>query len=285
MAQLQRIVRGERQKELARLFDVASQRHNRWTVWSDAMLMFAIAISNAVDLIHREFREQLYMDTIKKYNQKEVESIAYMFGLVVDALDENPDQDFLGELYMSLELGNKNNGQFFTPYNLCVCNAKLQCNVAEMVGREHWSTVNDPACGAGALLVAFANEARAQGVNYQKSVLFTAQDIDMVTASMCYVQLSLLGCPGYVVVGDTLAHPATSYDRRGLIPVDNGNIWYTPMYYSDIWQGRRIAWQMDHMVFRPSDPGHPVFEETSSEATMQEPQSLEETSAGQLSLF
>ena len=187
MAQLQRIVRGDRQKELAKLFDAASQRNNRWTVWADAMLMFACAISNTVDLIHREAREQLYMDTIKKYNRKEVESISYMFGLVVDALEENPDQDFLGDLYMSLELSNKNNGQFFTPYSLCTLNAKLQTGVKEMVEREHWASVNDPACGAGALLVAFANECKAQGVNYQQSVLFTAQDIDMVTASMCYV--------------------------------------------------------------------------------------------------
>ena len=34
-------------------------------------------------------------------------------------LDENPDQDFLGELYMNLDLGNEHAGQFFTPYNVC----------------------------------------------------------------------------------------------------------------------------------------------------------------------
>src|SRR5699024_11833427 len=68
----------------------------------------------------------------------------------------------------------------------------------------------DPACGAGALLVAFANECLRQKVNYQTSVLFVAQDIDFTVGLMCYIQLSLLGCAGYVVIGDTLVRPSTA---------------------------------------------------------------------------
>lgn len=49
MSRLPRIVRGERQKELVRTFDEACGRHNRWQVWSDAMVMYAISISNTVD--------------------------------------------------------------------------------------------------------------------------------------------------------------------------------------------------------------------------------------------
>lgn len=101
--------------------------------------------------------------------------------------------------------------------------------------------------GAGALLVAFANECRRQKVNYQQSVLCVAQDIDFTVGLMCYIQLSLLGCAEYVVIGDTLAHPATTYDRRGLIPRDEGNVWYTPMYFRDVWHWRRVWAQVDMM--------------------------------------
>ena len=76
-------------------------------------------------------------------------------------------------------------------------------------------------------------------MDYQRNVLFVAQDIDFVTGCMCYIQLSLLGCAGYVVVGDTIVNPSTALDERGLIPVDGENVWYTPMYFEDTWHLRR----------------------------------------------
>lgn len=98
----------------------------------------------------------------------------------------------------------------------------------------------DPACGAGALLIAYANECIKRHINYQQSVLFVAQDIDLTAGMMCYIQLSLLGCPGYVVIQDTLSKPATAADNRGLIPVDDSsNVWYTPMYCMAPWSVRR----------------------------------------------
>jgi len=99
----------------------------------------------------------------------------------------------------------------------------------QKIGDRGWVAVCDPTCGAGALLVAFANECRKKEINYQTDVLFVAQDIDYIVGMMCYLQMSLLGMPGYVVIGDTLASPSTSYDKRGLIPVDKGNVWYTPL--------------------------------------------------------
>ena len=54
-----------------------------------------------------------------------VEKPAKCFAIVVEALERNPDQDFLGRLYMSLELGNHWKGQFFTPYDVCRCMAEI----------------------------------------------------------------------------------------------------------------------------------------------------------------
>ena len=108
-----------------------------------------------------------------------------------------------------------------------------------------WISVSDPACGAGALLIAFANECLSQHINYQTTVLFVAQDIDFLAGCMCYIQLSLLGCPGYVVIDDSLVHPAVIYDEHGLIPKDSSNVWYTPMYFRDVWHWRRLFAQID----------------------------------------
>jgi len=222
-----------RQRTLAKLFDVACYRNNRGMVWSDFVTMAAIAISNTVDKDQAEEREKLYLQLATKYNEKELEAMTRMFAEIVEGLDEDPDRDLLGELFMALELSNSFAGQFFTPYSLCQFMAS--CNIRpsfleEQIDQKGWVSVNDPACGAGALLVAFANECRKRDINYQTSVLFTAQDIDPTVAAMCYIQLSLLGCPGYVVVADTLRHPAECLDDRGLIPAPGQTVWYTPMY-------------------------------------------------------
>ena len=233
-----------RQQTLAKLFDIACYRNNRGMVWSDFVVMAAISISNAVDKDQAEEREKLYLQLAGKYNEKELEAMTRMFGEIVEGVEEDPDQDFLGELFMSLELSNSFAGQFFTPYSLCRMMASMNIGADGLkaeIERNGWISVLDPACGAGALLVAFANECRQQSLNYQTSVLFAAQDIDPTVAAMCYIQLSLLGCPGYVVVADTLRHPSVCLDDRGLIPAPGQTVWYTPMYFSAVWHWRRVA--------------------------------------------
>ena len=282
MSKLPRIVRGERQKELVRTFDDACGRHNRWEVWSDSMVMYAISIANAVDKTYADRREDMYRTLAKKYNKREMDCIARMFALIIEAMEANPDQDFLGDLYMALELGNQKAGQFFTPYSVCTMMAKMQPDISDKIKQQGWVSVNDPACGAGALLVAFANECMLRGINYQTSVLFVAQDIDFVTGCMCYIQLSLLGCPGYVVVADTIAHPATCIDDRGLIPTPGENVWFTPFYFRTEWHFRRLWFQMDS-VLRASEPiqdDSPKIAEPPKETIP-----LKENEAGQLTLF
>ena len=252
-----RLVRGAAQKDLVKAFESLCGRHGRWEVWADWITMSACSISCAVDATHREAREKLYQTARTKYTEAELQVMAEMLGMVVAALDENPDQDLLGEIFMTLNLGNEHNGQFFTPYNVCRAMSQLTIgDVAAQVEAQGWISAADPACGAGALLVAFANECRRPGheVNYQTSVLFVAQDIDFTVGLMCYIQLSLLGCAGYVVIGDSLAHPSTAYDRRGLIPRDEGNVWYTPMYFRDVWHWRRALAQVDMMFEADQGP-------------------------------
>lgn len=247
-----RLVRGEAQKEIVRLWQGLIGRHNSWQIWQDFVMMSADAISNCVDKAHYEVREADYLQRAKRYTKAELEVFAQMLGLVVCGMERDSDCDFLGELYMCLDLGNQHAGQFFTPYDVCRAMAKMTYApvLQEQIKRQGWVSCNDPTCGAGALLLAFANECRAPDVdvNFQTSVLFVAQDIDPIVAAMCYIQLSLLGCAGYVVVGNSLTNPSICYDRRGLIPVDKGNVWYTPMYFTEIWQTRVALAKMELLV-------------------------------------
>lgn len=244
-----RLVRDPHQKEIVRMFESFNGKYSMYSLFQDFIVMAAIAISNSVDLVHREEREKSYLQIAGKYTAAELDVFARIFAEVVLGLESNPNQDFLGEMYMNLDMGNEHAGQFFTPYNVCSLMAKIsEPNIQARIERDHWISCMDCACGAGALLVAFANECLSQKVNYQTSVLFVAQDIDYTVGCMCYVALSLLGCAGYVKVANSITDPTTSIDSRGLIPVDKGDIWYTPMYFSQIWQGRQLFSRMDLLI-------------------------------------
>lgn len=226
------------QKAFLDVFGQLTNRHRSWDVWRDFITMFACSLSNPLDKEHRHKREELYLQTVKKYKKQEQELFPELAAQTVLALEENPEQDFLGSIFMSLNLGNEHNGQFFTPYDVCKMMAEVTMNgVLLKVERDGYISINDPCCGAGATLIAGIHTAKKQlekaNLNYQNHILVVAQDIDEVVALMCYIQLSLLGVAGYVKVGNSLTDPITGTD-------DKENYWFTPMYFSNIWMLRRI---------------------------------------------
>lgn len=250
MAKDARLVRDPHQKEIVQLFSAFDGSKNRRKIFDDFLVMTACMLSNLGDPVHYEEREKLYMQFAGQYKPKELDIFARMIAEIINGLEENPDQDFLGEMYMALDFGSSAAGQFFTPYSVCQCTAALVADydmLKARIAEQGFVSVTDPACGAGALLMAFANQCRAQGINYQTQCLFVAQDIDFTVGCMCYIALSFMGCPGYVVIGDTLANPNTARDGRGLIPVDDcSRIWYTPWFMTtELWAGRRAAALMD----------------------------------------
>ena len=276
-------LRGECQKNIVKLLDGLCGRYSRWEVWQDFIIMSAISIANVLGGPHREAREREYMEHASRYSSKELEVFAQMLAEVAMEMEREPDQDLLGELFMALGLSNEWKGQFFTPYSVCRAMSGMTYgdDLKARIEQRGWVAVNDPACGAGALLIAFANECRRPGndINFQTSVLFVAQDIDFLAGMMCYIQLSLMGCPGYVVIDDSISHPITGIDPRGLIPRDGPNVWYTPMYFRDVWHWRRLWVQMDCLLFTAAPKGQaetPAPEETQPEEPQEEPEKTEE---------
>lgn len=282
MRSAKRAVADSHQKNFVDLFDKLCYSRNRHNVWSDFILMAAIEISNAVDQINAPERAETYKKISSQYNAAEKDILGKMLGEIIFGMEDNPDQDFLGELYMALNLGNDHAGQFFTPYNVCKMMSAISApDVEEMIKEQGWIGVNDPACGAGATLIAFANQCKEQDINYQNSILFVAQDIDYVVGCMCYLQLSLMGCAGYVIIDDSIKNPSVSYDKRGLLPSNNpSTIWYTPFYFRDIWHWRKVAAQMD-LILRHTKPETKAVEEPKKE---EQPEYLVEKN-GQLRLF
>lgn len=287
--------RGQQQAQTVKLLRSLEGRYMLWTIWQDFIQIFAISIANVFPGPQREAREKRYLVIAKKYSKEELDKFAELMAQVVAGMETNPDQVFLGELFMAMELGSNWHGQFFTPYDLCRAMAAIEFSgnlVKAKIEENGFIGVSDPACGAGALLIAFANECQRGHVNYQQHCLFVAQDIDELAAMMCYIQLSLMGCPGHVIVGSTLANPAQFYDDRALLPVDGQKVWTTPMMYSDTWQIRQIVARMDLMTRRTGKASEAVIEKI--KAVPKEPekmpvpvelQELKADETGQLSLF
>ena len=225
------------QKEIHKHFQHLAARYDQWEVWSDFITLFAcnLCVSSRIE------RNKESASIAKRYKPEDIEHFTQMFAQTVSALEQNPDQDFLGDLFMRFGLSNTWKGQFFTPYNICSAMSIMTAtDIRTRLKSAPWVSVNDPACGAGALLIAFAQECLRQKVDYQKSVVFVAQDVDRTAALMCFIQLSLIGCPGYIVVGDSILNPVTG--PSVLLPVrqEGQEIWFTPLMYTNIWQ-QRIA--------------------------------------------
>lgn len=234
----------EWEKKFIGNFNKLCGRHYSWQVWQDFVHMSACAISNAVDKRPDVWknREDSYLATVKRYSKEEQNLICELLGITTLALEENPEQDFLGKLYMQLDFGSGWHGQFFTPWHVAELMAKMTVgeDAKEKIASQEYTSVCDFCCGAGCMLLAFAKVCKEDfGINYQQSVLFVGQDIDAVVAKMCYIQISLLGCPGYVIVGNSLTEPVRGNSIEPYYEKQE-NIWFTPLYFTNIWTLRRI---------------------------------------------
>lgn len=228
--------------QIVKLFNSMIGAHQLWELWEDAMTILALMLSNAIDKRFFNQREKEYMNLASKYSDSELQTFLKIFAEIVNQLEADPEQDLLGDLYMSLDLGSHWHGQFFTPYNVCAMMAQAQMPADLSFDNAKPVSVFDCACGGGALLIAAAHEYRKtfskMGLNAQDYVCLYAQDISHVAVMMCYVQLSLQGYAAKIKLGDSLMNP--------LVEADNGSdIWYTPMWFSDVWIYRRMIERLD----------------------------------------
>ena len=114
-AAVTRSIRDDHQKNFLKIFNGLTGKHSRWEIWEDFVTLTAIEISNSTDKVNATERTKMYQTIISKYSAKERDGMAEMLAEVVMGMEQNPDQDFLGSLYMMCELGNDHAGQFFTP--------------------------------------------------------------------------------------------------------------------------------------------------------------------------
>lgn len=190
-------------------FDGSRNRHSLFCDWVKFM---AISISNQVWFSWE--REEDYRQLAGTYDAKSMSLFSDMMGMLWEAFDTEIN-DYLGQIYMEGNMGNKSTGQFFTPFHLAELVAMMQPNDPEQK-----VFMNEPACGGGGMILAKAKAIQAAGGNYQDTLKVIAQDLDWTGVYMTYTQLSMAGINAVVIQGDTLMGEKAEALQK----------FYTPLY-------------------------------------------------------
>lgn len=210
-------------RQFISVFRDTARNLRRWEVFSD----FITLAASELDMARIRTPENIVRsrEICAKYSESDISNLHALFGLMVCAL-EAKFHDFLGAIFMELELGDDRNGQYFTPYNVQSLMAKLLMpDIDETIRREGFVTVSDPASGAAGMIVAYAEILLEAGYNPSEQMFGSCIDIDPIAADMAFIQLSLLGIPAEVVTGNTLT-------------MQLNRVRYTPVYYINNFEKR-----------------------------------------------
>lgn len=174
------------------------------TVFDHFIEMSAIAFRNKVDMRGRAQREDRYLEIAAFYDPDQLDRFGRALGLVVDRMENDPC-DVLGHLYMDLGLGNAHLGQFFTPFDMAKLIAALTVGeLIEKIKADGYATVHEPACGAAAFIIAICLALKDAGVNYQKTLRISAEDLSIQAVHMAYIHLTLMHVPAVIHHRNTL---------------------------------------------------------------------------------
>lgn len=208
--------------EFIKIFNDIARHKNRYVVFSDFVTLSAISIHNAVR--KDKALEKEYMSIIAGYSKEETKALSQLLAELVMLLEPEPT-DVLGGLFMSLDLGNKGTGQFFTPSSVSSMMAQVVYGEKLVLPDDGFITMSEPACGAGGMVLAFVKRLIAEKHNPLHTFWVQCIDIDRIAALMCYLQLSLWHVPAQIIVGDTLR-------------MKYREVFYTPAHYLGFWESK-----------------------------------------------
>jgi type I restriction-modification system DNA methylase subunit len=197
-----------KEQEFIKKINAFSSRHRTYQVFRDFIALSARMISNQMVYFSQELEDE-YLQTIKSYAKEEANLFAELYALVFSVLAQGNFTDFLGNCYMKLELGNDKHGQFFTPFHICQLLTMVSAgnDLAETLNnsQQKFIALSEPCCGAGAMIIAFAENMMNNHIDISQHLYVQGTDIDPMVAEMCYIQCTLLGIPAHIHIGDSLA--------------------------------------------------------------------------------
>jgi hypothetical protein len=194
-------------KQFISAFNRLARHRDRYDVLSDFLEMAFCTIRKATlppgpaaDAI-----EARYMAVVGRNKPEDVRAIPELFGLAAMAIHDG-GCDFLGQVTVELELRNKQMGQFFTPYDVSRMIAEMTFeSVGGVIERQGFVTVQEPACGAGGMIIAAADALASNGFDTGRHLYVDGTDLSAMCFKMSYIQASLRGIPATIRRGNTLS--------------------------------------------------------------------------------
>ncbi len=228
-------------KEFTSKLQSLDRSKRTYEVFKDFLILSTCAL--AQPFYRSDEIEQIYLETVNRYTKEQAEEFSQLLAFLISALTEK-HQDFLGQVYMQLNLGNSAKGQFFTPYHISQFMSEINfIEVEENLKEQEFITLSDPCCGSAGMIIAFAETMKNRGYNYQNQLFVEVIDIDELCFMMAYIQLSLYGIPAKVMLGDSLAWKFSK-------------VLYTPFYFVNgfEWKLRRQNDRVKTQTVRKIEP-------------------------------
>lgn len=215
-------------KRVSKMISEELTQHGRfslWEVFDDVIDVMAIAISNQYAYFDKK-KEEKYFKHLDRYGADWMTNASNVLADILMFFSQGSRTDLLGRIFHSLEMHNKYRGQFFTPYEISLMIAKMTIpDIGSIIGRQGYATMNEPACGSGGMIIAYAQAFEELGFNLQTQTAVVGQDLDSRAVKMAYIQCSCCGIPAIIIQGNTLSNEVNEQ-------------WFTPAYIQYGWHER-----------------------------------------------
>lgn len=193
--------------EFVRLLNEIDRSKHRSEVFRDMCEMAYCALAKPASPFEdqKEALEAQYMEVVKRYrNKDDVRKMPELLGLTLGEIS-NGGCDFFGMVAGELGVLDAGLGQFFTPYEVSRMMAEISLTGVEATIEQHgFATIQEPAAGAGGMLLAVADVIEAKGFSPETQIWVEATELSRSTYHMAYVQLAARGIAGRVICGNSL---------------------------------------------------------------------------------
>lgn len=195
-------------KEFVRLINEIDRSKHRTEVFSDFCEMAYCALAKKANPFtdQQEALEAQYMGVVGRYRDKsDIWQMKDLFFLALAEIGKG-GCDFLGMVAGEIGALESRLGQFFTPYEVSRLMAEINLSdVDQMIEEQGFITVQEPAAGAGGMLMAMADVIEGKGHNLETTVWIEAVELSRSTYHMCYLQCAARGLAGKIICGNSLS--------------------------------------------------------------------------------
>lgn len=191
-------------KKILKTLDRFQYSRGRREVFLDVVEYVALTVATQFDPFKQEERNNRMQEIVANYKGNDGTTFCALLTDMLSYLKRLPKSfgDYLGDMYMEIEAGNKNAGQYFTPYDVSRLIAEV--TISEPTDKDQPITLCEPCCGSGGMALAAAEVLQNYGFNYADKLLVVANDIDRHCVLMAYTQLSFAAIPAIIKWQDTL---------------------------------------------------------------------------------